>query len=136
MSKPEFKKGQTVIHFSSEDYKGTVSFTRALVKSCGKVKMTLENAETGVMMGTNFRPDTSRFVETTYKGKTIQNWYNDLTMSDMTDDEAVAMCLELAAAELARNLVNLNLKLTSDAYNHDAVRESIAALHEPRAVKR
>ena len=131
-----FKKGQLAIYFMSLDGKGTFIWTRALVKSCGEKKMTLENAETGAMMGSNFRPTHSQSYQTTYQGEVHTSWYSDVTLPDMDDEAAQRTALELAAAYLVRQKAMMESKLTSDVYNHDAVRESMAALHEPRAEKR
>lgn len=133
----EFKKGQLVINFSSYDGKGTWGWTRAVVKSCGNVKMTLENAETGAMMGNNFRPDSAQSYDVTWKGEVSTNWHNDVTLPDMGDDEATAKCLELAAAYLERQVAMNNRKLTMpDVYSTEGVKQTLASLHEPRAIKR
>ena len=134
----EFKKGQQVVHFASYDRKGTWSFTRATVQSCGEKQMTLVNSETGVMMGRQFRPNSERTYEQNYGGKVIvQNW-RDVTMADMTDEEAHAMCLELAAVELEaerQHFARCLATSTSEGYTK-AIEKSQAELHEPRSMKR
>lgn len=131
-----FKKGQFAIYFISADGKGTFNWTRALVKSCGEKKMTLENAETGDMMGSNFRPDHSQNYEINYKGETHVKWYVDVATPDMDDASAERTALELAAAYLVREKAQLESKIGNTVYNQEGVLESLASLHEPRAVKR
>ncbi len=134
----EFKKGQMVIHFSNWDGKGTWCFTRAVVKSCGNVKMTLQNAETGDMMGTNFFPDTRRTYTSKWNGEEITQNYRYFTTTDMTDDEAHELCIKAAEIFLAderRHYDNCLAQGNGAAYDA-AINREIAKLHEPRSLKR
>lgn len=134
----EFKKGQPVVHFMSYDRKGTWTFTRATVQSCGEKQMTLVNTETGEMMGRNFRPNSVRTYTQNYGGQEHTQQYRDVTMADMTDEQAHKMCLELASVELAAERThysNCLARSTSGQYTK-AIEKSLSELHEPRSMKR
>lgn len=118
-----FKKGQAVTEISDWDRKGTVTFRHAVVYSCGKKQMVLTDAETGAEMGRHFRPE-------------IGNDVSGGTFPRMTDDEAVAMGLKIAAAiqqyqreHFARCLAGGH----GEGYNR-AIQKDIDALHDLRAV--
>lgn len=133
-----FKKGQAVIHFQCYDRKGTWCFTRAVVKSCGNKKMTLEHAETGAMMGCNFRPDAEKTYEQVWKGETtIRNW-GHFTLADMSDEEAIAVCLERGAMTVVDQHAHYDQRETTseDAGYLAALAKGRAEIHEPRAMKR
>lgn len=133
-----FKKNQTVIHFMNGDSKGTWLWTRSIVKSCGAKRMTLEHAETGEMMGCNYRPDAEKTYSREWNGEVIvQNW-GHFTLPDMSDEEAVAVCLERGAATLVAENEHYDRCLAGghgEAYDK-VIHQSRAALHEPRAMKR
>lgn len=134
----EFKKGQPVVHFMSYDRKGTWMFTRAIVQSCGEKQMTLVNRDTAEMMGRNFRPSSARTYTQNYGGRDHTQQYRDVTMADMTVEEAHAMCLELAAVELEHeraHFANCLAQSTSEGYTK-AIEKSLSELHEPRSMKR
>lgn len=137
MSK-EFKKDQVVIHFSSWDRKGTWCFTRAIVGSCGAKQMTLRNAVTGEMMGCHFRPDSKNEYTYVFQGKEGVNYWNDVTKPDMSDEDASALCLEFAAAELIRERAKFEHSIaTSDSVGYTkATEKAFSELHEPRSLKR
>ena len=132
-----FKKGQTVIHFNSYDRKGTWCFTRAVVKSCGAKKMTLENAETGEMMGCDFAPNADTTYQQTWKGETISVNHTHFTLADMTDEEAHALCLEHARLQILDENTRFD-RCISGSNNQlyiDAIERNRAELHEPRSMK-
>lgn len=134
----EFKKGQVVIHFSNYDSKGTWSWTRAVVKSCGNVKMTLENAETGAMMGANFFPDSRRTYIINWKGEEFIKNYAYFTLADMTDAEAHSIAVGAAMIYLAdqRKHYAACLAQGNGAGYDAAINKEAAQLHEPRSLKR
>lgn len=91
-----FKKGEEVVCISKYDDR-SFYFTRAIVQSCGKVKMTLSNKETGAMMGCDFCPAegfVSRFFSQQFTENDRPVWHAITfgTFKNMTDDEAVAAC--------------------------------------------
>lgn len=133
-----FKKNQVVIHFSNLDGKGTWSFTRAVVKSCGNVKMTLENAETGAMMGTNFRPDAERTYTRTWEGKSVTHNWTHFTLPDMSDAEAHSVCIGAAIIYLADQNAHFDhcLAQGNGAAYDASINKQRAELHEPRSIKR
>lgn len=138
-AKKAFKKGQNVIHFADWDRQGTWVFIRAIVKSCGSVRMTLENAETGVMMGNHFQPDAETTLSRTWQGETIIQNRSHFTLADMTDDEAHAICLKHGALTIADEQTHFNgcVERHADNPSYCAVIENKrAALHEPRSLKR
>ena len=138
MSK-EFKKDQVVVTFSSVDHKGTWKYTRAVVKSCGAKKMTLINAETGAMMGSNFQPNSARTSVVSYEGKEVVQNLSCFTLADMSDEEAVLVCLEHAALTIADKNASFDECIKSNASNEGYcknIEENRAELHEPRAIKR
>ena len=134
----EFKKGQTVIYFASWDRKGTWYFKRALVKSCGAQQMTLLELSTEKMMGCNFRPNSMSVREYVYQGVAGVSHYSDCTKADMTDEEAHALCLEFAAAELVRERAHIErcIAQSETAGYTKAMEKKLAELHEPRSMQR
>lgn len=133
-----FTKGQTVIHFADYDRKGTWIYTRAIVKSCGVQKMTLENAETGVMMGRDFEPNADRTYEITFQGVTSIRNNTNFTLADMTDAEAEAVCLAHGALTVIDQQAHYEkCGTTSDHAGYlAAIAKARAEIHEPRALKR
>jgi hypothetical protein len=122
-----FKKGQAVTLFSSWDDKGTIYYRQAVVYSCGQKQMVLTDALTGKEIGRNFRPVVA-------SGAALG------TRPRMTDDDAAALCLDLAAAYLADQKASMEHSIAhyargeSDPYTQ-AMRRGIAALHEPRSLR-
>lgn len=109
-----FKKGETAIHIGSWNGANTFYFQRVKVESCGAKKMTLSSAETGAMLGCDFYPGLG------FGSHMIIDWEKACpsdcprhhvvrsgTFKDMTDEQAEALCLELAASFLAYELKNL-----------------------------
>lgn len=133
-----FKKNQVVIHFANLDGKGTWGFTRAVVKSCGNVKMTLENAETGAMMGTNFRPDAERTYTRNWEGKSVTHNWTHFTLADMSDEVAHSICIGAAIIYLADQNAHFDRCLSQgNGAAYDAsINKQRAELHEPRSIKR
>jgi len=133
-----FNKGQAVIHFAYYDRKGTWCFTRAIVKSCGAKKMTLENADTGVMMGNNFEPNADTTYEVTWQGVSSVRAKLSFTLADMPDEEAHATCLKHAALELIDLHEHFDgcIERSTDERYSAAIERSRAELHEPRSLKR
>lgn len=118
-----FNKGDEVTYISDWDRKGTVFFRHAIVYSCGKKQMVLTDAETGEEMGRHFRP---------YRAETG----NAGTFARMTDDEAAAAALALAENILARETAHFERCLQNDTAGEgykNAIRKSMAQLHEPRS---
>lgn len=127
-----FKKGDRVTYISDWDRKGTVYFVQAIVHSCGSKQMVLTNEATGEEMGRHFRPETGS-LETVVVGPNTYRIAGG-TFPRMTDDEAVAAGLKVAAAiqqyqreQFARCLAGGH----SEIYN-DAIRKNLAELHELR----
>lgn len=138
MSK-EFKKDQVVVTFSSYDGLGTWKYSRAVVKSCGAKKMTLLDEATGVMMGSNFKPNSDRTYEVTFEGKTTVKSYTYFTLADMSDEEAVAVCLEAARIYLLEKNATYDECIKNNASSTHyckSIEDDRADLHEPRAIKR
>lgn len=138
MSK-EFKKGQKVVVFSSWDGKGTWTYTRAVVKSCGVKQMTLLNAATEEMMGNHFAPNSEKTYSINWQGKVIVKNHTHFTMADMTEDEAISVCLEAAKAYLAEKNEHYDECIARNADKEsycNSINRDRAELHEPRAVSR
>lgn len=138
MSK-EFKKDQVVVTFSSHDGKGTWKYSRAVVKSCGAKKMTLIDEATSAMMGSNFKPNSDRTYEVSFEGKTTVKNYTHFTLADMSDEEAVAVCIEAAKTQLLdeNNRYDECIKNNAESVHYcKSIEEARAELHEPRAIKR
>lgn len=102
-----FKKGEQVIHIARYNDKGKFVFQRAVVNSCGKKQMTLSDATTGEMMGRNFCP-VEGFVSLHAVCKNVEagerpahHFVSSGTFKDMSDEDAMAMCLKLSAEWIA-----------------------------------
>ena len=76
-----FTKGQAVNFVKNWDSKGTVAVTPAIVHSCGKKRMVLTHATTGVELGREFRPQR-------------EGWHNEWVLT--ADEDANAFAMEQA----------------------------------------
>jgi hypothetical protein len=119
-----FNKGDEVTYINDWDRKGTTYFRHAIVYSCGKKQMVLTDAETGEEMGRHFTPARAEIG-------------GSGTFARMTDAEATAAALALAENILISETAHLERCLqfndTAGEGYKNAIRKSIAALHEPRA---
>lgn len=118
-----FKKGDEVTYIGDWDHKGTVYYRHAVVYSCGKKQMVLTDAVTGEEMGRHFRPVVGEITG---------------TFPRMTDEQAIAKCLEVGARIVAEERTRMERAIALCGYGEDheytkAVRKDIAALHEPIA---
>lgn len=121
-----FKKSDKVTIFGNWDRKGEVFFRHCVVYSCGKKQMILADAETGEVVGRHFKPVKAEGVEFGVRPA-------------MSDEEAAALCLEIAAAFLVRERAHLEDCIARNAGEGGYVRAmqaSIAALHAPSFVKK
>lgn len=119
-----FTKGQEVTYIAIWNRTGTAYYRNAIVHSCGNKQMVLTDAETGEEMGRHFHPGADR------------KYGFEQTFPRMTEAEAVAKCLEIAAEYLAGERARFERCLASgqsEGYNN-AVRKDLAALTEPKAV--
>lgn len=134
-----FTKGQEVTYISNYDRKGTFCYQQAIVYSCGKKRMVLTDAATGKEMGRNYVPELGSLeagVITTASGAKQFRMVGG-TFPRMTDEQAEAACLEVAASWLANEREYLEgLKRTAWAHAPEVMDKAIAELHEPRAVRR
>lgn len=126
-----FKKGELVTYVASWDNKGTFYFVQAIVHSCGAKQMVLTSEETGEEMGRHYSPKAGD-VETLHMG----NW--GATFKRMTDAEAEALCLELAAKVPSMWKAENERRRT---HNENIGRTVLCLydlneVHEPRAIKR
>lgn len=133
-----FKKGQEVTYIADWDRKGTYMYQHAIVYSCGKKQMVLTDAETGREMGRNYNPSLGRLeAGTEMKNGVEYHCQPGGTFPRMTDEEAEAQCLKMAAAaNQGRKEYYEGLKLTAWASAPEVMDKEIAALHEPRALNR
>lgn len=116
-----FKKGQRVVHFGSWDDKGTVYFRQAIVYSCGKKQMILHCEVKGDEIGRHFDPIAAEGVDFG-------------TRPAMTDEEAEALAMELAAAYIAKEAAAAQMRADKfDQHYRHLHLKRIAELHEPRA---
>lgn len=100
--KAAFTKGQVVIQVASVDGKGTFSWSRAIVKSCGKKQMTLCHPVTGAMLGNHFRPE---------HGVDIANGQSYGVVADMTDEQADKYTMTIAQLYVTRKMFGLEDQL-------------------------
>lgn len=126
-----FKKGELVTYVASWDNKGTFYYVNAVVHSCGAKQMVLTDEATGEEMGRHFAPRIGD-AETV----SISNW--GATFKRMTDEQAEALCLELAAKLPALWQAENERRA---AHNEKIGRVMLLPydlneLHEPRALKR
>ena len=119
-----FNKGDEVTYINDWDRKGTTYFRHAIVYSCGKKRMVLTDAETGEEIGRHFTPARAEIG-------------GSGAFACMTDAEATAAALALAENILISETAHLERCLqfndTAGEGYKNAIRKSIAALHEPRA---
>lgn len=116
-----FKKGDLVTYIDDWDRKGSTYYRHAVVYSCGKKQMVLTDAETGVEMGRNFRPERA-------SGLGDQG-----TFPRLTEEEARAHGIALAEVIIEREIERYGHCLTigaGDAYD-SSIRKDIAQIHEP-----
>lgn len=133
----EFKKGQVVVCFCNYDSKGTWTWRRALVISCGAKRMHLQDVTTGQNMGADFRPNSSRTYSSTWQGNTVVQNYRHFTLADMSDAEAHQVALEAAAIYLDDQRAHYARCLAQGSGRaYDAsIQRNLDALHEPRVIK-
>lgn len=129
-----FKKGQEVTYITNYDRKGTFCYQQAIVYSCGKKRMVLTDEATGEEMGRNFKPVLGA-LEPDIDGNILRKVGG--AFPRMTDAEAEAACLSAAARWLEFQRAYLEgLKLKAWAHAPEVMDKGIAALHEPRALRR
>lgn len=117
-----FNKGDAVTYIGDWDRKGATFFRHAVVYSCGKKQMVLTDAETGEEIGRHFTPARAEIGQ-------------GGTFARLTDAEATAAALAFAQNVIASETARLERCLQIDAEEgyKNAIRKSLAALHEPRA---
>ena len=144
-----FKKGETAVHICCWDGEATFAFRRVMVESCGVKNMTLSDVETGQMLGSHFYPGLGFGSHRTnvdaflIDGRPAHHLVRGGTFKDMTDAEAEAMCLELAASFRAYEIKRLTgiLDKHAEQYGEDAyyrtMRKKLARLENlsPAAIK-
>lgn len=113
-----FTKGDAVTLLRSWDNKGTVTYTDAIVYSCGAKRMVITCAATGRELGRQFAP-----VRGSLDNVGSFNWQG--VFPRMTEEQAVEACLEAGAKVV--EAVRRNYAHRSDI---------LANLHEPRAMAR
>lgn len=130
--KKAFSKGQPVTFISSWDNKGTFYYVHAVVYSCGQKQCVLTNAVTGQEMGRHFTPAVGVPVDGPMRFRG--------TVARLSDAEAEALCLELAAAYIAFETADYTRRAENASYYGEGylkgMKARIAELHEPRAIKR
>lgn len=94
-----FSKGQKVNLVRNWNSKGEVSITPAIVYSCGKKRMILSHAETGVELGRNFRPQR-------------EGWSGELVLT--ADEDAQAVAMEMAVS-IREEFINYETKTIAEA---------------------
>lgn len=135
-----FKKGETAIYIGKWDEASTFYFRRVTVMSCGKVKMTLADHETLKMMGADFSPAEGFTSRMGCCDKSRGDFRKDFmfcsngTFKNMTDEEARAVCLQLAT-EYKEYTLDRYKRLAannpdSTAYNASIMRDHDALLNK------
>jgi hypothetical protein len=134
MATKAFQKGELATLFGSWDNKGTVYFRQAVVYSCGSKRMILTDEATGEEIGREFAPVRAESLENV----TAHNW--QATFPRMTDAEAESFAIAAGAkvVEAMRVFCEGRKVQFADAGDRyiEAMNESIAELHEPRAMRR
>lgn len=135
-----FKKGDLVTFIADWDRKGTVYYRQAVVYSCGTKKMVLTDEATGGELGCNFKPQVGSLVSFTAE---LPNGFKVRTPAGgtfprMTDEEAEAACLAVAASIRKDEEEHYARCLAGDhGEAYDAgIRKEIERFHEFRALKR
>lgn len=129
----DFTKGQIVIVASNYDSKGTWSWQRARVVSCGTKQMTLETLD-GEMMGRNFPP---RFEVNYIIADQKPNINHTIVMADRSDEEAVTLISSWAAYTIEWETWRLNWCLKGnhgEAYDSSINRELSKLRTEARVI--
>lgn len=134
-----FKKGETAIFFGKWN-SHTFYFRRVTVMSCGKVKMTLADHETLKMMGCDFQPSEGFTSRMGFCDKSRGDFRKDFmfcssgTFKNMSDEDAAAICLQLATEYKAHELDRYKRLAandpTSTAYNASIMRDHDALLNK------
>lgn len=121
-----FVKGQPVTYLQNWDHQGTVRIYDLIVHSCGKKQMILVDGAGVKFQGRNFLPG-----EFQHSGRVVTR---------LSDADAEVAALQLGAeivnderARMERALAHW-AKPETDGYTI-AMRQSIAKLHEPRALR-
>lgn len=134
-AKKAFTKGEEVTVLNTWDNKGTVSFTHAVVYSCGTKQMVLTDATTGNEIGRHFKPVRSNGESLPVNAS--NGW--ELTFSRLSDEGATRICLELGASIVAYE-IEQGEKCLSRHSDHEgycnAIKRDMEQLHEPRAINR
>lgn len=140
LSGKAFKKGESAIFIGNWDGESVFYFRRVIVKSCGKVRMTLEDAATGEMMGADFEPSEGFTCKMGFCDKSRGDFRKDFmfcsvgTFKDMTDEEASAICLQLAIEYKQHMLDTYQTQAKRDpnstAYNASIMRSHDALLNK------
>jgi len=125
-----FKKNQEATLIGNWDGQGTMFYRDVVVYSCGKKQMVLTCAITGEELGRNFKPEVGKVEEASY--------YWNGCFPRMTEEDAIATCLEAAEIYLAKETADRTRRLNQDSSEHSVKfwTKEIAKLHEPRAHKR
>lgn len=140
-----FTKGEKAILV--RQYNETVfSYRRVEVVSCGVQRMTLKDATTGEMLGSDFEPligfgslrtnMTALAAEFAAIGRPIHHCYRTGVFKDMTDEEAAAFTVSKSAEYLAWEIIvaERNIRVEQEEYGetryyHSQVKK-LAALKE------
>jgi hypothetical protein len=122
-----FTKGQAVHFLQNWDSKGTVRVIDLVVHSCGKKQMILVD-EAGVkFQGRNFHPTEQQGIS---RGRVVAR---------LAKADAIAAALALGAEIVAQERARMERQIASYGYPEEhgytkAMRQNLAALHEPRAI--
>lgn len=117
-----FKKGDTVHYVGPTDWEGgPFRISTATVYSCGKKQMVLVNEAGEKFMGRLFRPQEAQTVQ--HDGSVTS-----AVFAGLTDEQAEAKALEVAAAARAYLTALYTERLTNSTYNEASVREFLARL--------
>jgi hypothetical protein len=121
-----FTKGQAVHFLQNWDSKGTVRVIDLVVHSCGKKQMVLVDEAGQKFQGRNFYPTEQQFA----CGRVVAR---------LAKADAIAAALALGAEIVAQERARMERQIASYGYPEEhgytkAMRQSLAALHEPRAI--
>lgn len=124
-----FTKNQLVHRIGSWNNRNEFYVTPAVVTGCGQKKMTLVSRENGNCLGRDFRPQENQYGQ-------------ELVVAGLTDEQALALALELAAQYKQTRLGEMVLSrinsLDAAPAYHARMKQDIAELQsmEPKATVR
>lgn len=123
----KFKKGDKVHYIGAYNNKGKFGIHALTVYSCGKKQMVLVNAAGEKFMGCHFMPTEIQRMFNVAETEVVM----DIVLGGLTDEQAEAKALELAAAYKPRQIRDYNEKIERWGHNpHYAasMRAEIAAV--------